>query len=89
MGISTVTLQNDALTDAVIACLASKLSSRALEHIAVQRLKLTEDEVANLRSECHEDSNRFNRKILIRWRNTSQRNTAQVEAKSARIPGKP
>ena len=62
-----VTLQNDALTDAVIARLASKLSSRELEHIAVQRLGFTEDEVTNLRSECHEDSNRFNRKILIRW----------------------
>ena len=83
-----VTLQNDALTDAVIARLASKLSSRALEHIAVQRLGFTEDEVTNLRSECHEDSNRFNRKILIRWRNTSQRNTAQVDAKDSRITWK-
>ena len=64
-------------------------SSRALEHIAVQRLGLTEDVVANFRSECRENWEGFNRKILIRWRNTSERHTAQVEAKDSRIPGKP
>ena len=66
------------LRDAELARLAPKISFTSMRSIAIKRLGFTQPEVESLEYECREDTEKFRREILIKWKNRNSEGARQV-----------
>ena len=66
------------LEDGELARLAPKISYQSMQSISVQRMGLMEAEVRSLVAECRENTDKFNRQILLKWRNKNPKDNRQV-----------
>ena len=66
------------LEDDELSRLAPKISYQSMQSIAIQRLGFEDAEVSSLVAECHENTDKFNRQILLRRRNKNSEGSRQV-----------
>ena len=66
------------LEDGEIAQFAPKISFQSMQTIAIQRLGFSDAEVSSLVAECRENTEKFNRQILLKWRNKNHEGSRQV-----------
>ena len=66
------------LEDGELDRLAPKISYQSMQSISVQRMGFMEAEVSSLVAECRENTDKFNRQILLKWRNKNPKDNRQV-----------
>ena len=71
-------LQVEQLKDDELARLAPMISYQSMQSIALQRLGFTDAEISSLVAECRENTEKFNRQILLKWRNKNHEGSRQV-----------
>ena len=70
--------QMELLEDGELAQLVPKISYQSVQSISVQRMRFMEAEVSSLMAECRENTDKFNRQILLKWRNKNPKDNRQV-----------
>ena len=68
---------SDLITDAELGELAAKISSTALEQIAIRWMDIDMDTVDNERKTCRENQWKFNFNLLRNWNNKNKDHEAR------------
>ena len=61
-------MQDETLSDAKLTHLASKISWKNLQTLAISSMGFTQTDLTNLEGDCGGDKMKHNREILITWR---------------------
>ena len=63
------------LNNANLSRIARRISPQNMSTIAIEQLGFSYDQLQIMDDECREDKNKYNRTILIKWRNKSTKHT--------------